>query len=122
MNEAQQWDRLEVKALKVGARAAMHAALRFGLIEKMPCEVCGATKVDGHHDDYEKPFEVRWLCKRHHLELHGASNVAPIMVGVPRKIRNSIHAYIKTLCRRYVKEHEPAVYQELKRLTVEKYP
>ena len=37
---------------------------------KKPCEICGATKVDAHHDDYTKPSEVRWLCRKHHNEHH----------------------------------------------------
>ena len=36
----------------------------------MPCEVCGELKVEAHHDDYYKPFEVRWLCGHHHREHH----------------------------------------------------
>ena len=27
--------------------------------------------VEAHHDDYFKPLDVRWLCFRHHRELHG---------------------------------------------------
>lgn len=44
---------------------------RVGLLVPQPCEVCGETVVDGHHDDYEKPLEVRWLCRSHH-KLHHA--------------------------------------------------
>lgn len=46
-------------------------SLRIGNIARLPCEVCGAEKVDAHHDDYSKPLEVRWLCRRHH-RLHHA--------------------------------------------------
>lgn len=35
-----------------------------------PCEVCGETNVDAHHEDYNKPLEVRWLCRRHHAKIH----------------------------------------------------
>ena len=36
------------------------------------CEVCGSqTDLEMHHDDYEKPLEIRWLCFRHHLEADG---------------------------------------------------
>jgi len=31
--------------------------------------VCGG-KAQMHHDDYDKPTDVRWLCKEHHIELH----------------------------------------------------
>jgi hypothetical protein len=46
-------------------------AIRDGRLIRQPCEVCGAEKVEAHHDDYSKPLEVRWLCRKHHLEHHG---------------------------------------------------
>ena len=47
-------------------------ALQSGRLVREPCECCGATeRVDAHHDDYSKPLDVRWLCRRHHLEYHG---------------------------------------------------
>jgi len=36
-----------------------------------PCEVCGSTKnIEGHHEDYSKPKDITWLCKKHHDERH----------------------------------------------------
>lgn len=52
------------------ARVHLHNAVARGKINKGPCEVCGATRVDGHHEDYSKPLEVRWLCRKHHMEHH----------------------------------------------------
>jgi predicted RNA-binding Zn-ribbon protein involved in translation (DUF1610 family) len=34
------------------------------------CEKCGDKEVQMHHDDYSKPLEVRWLCRKHHNEEH----------------------------------------------------
>lgn len=45
------------------------AVLR-GDITREPCRDCGTKKVDGHHPDYNKPLEVIWLCRRHHIEEH----------------------------------------------------
>lgn len=52
------------------AHVALQSALNRGLIERQPCEVCGAEKVDGHHPDYDKPMAVTWLCRRHHKAVH----------------------------------------------------
>jgi len=38
-------------------------------LSKKPCEVCGKLEVEAHHDDYKKPYNVRWLCKHHHEEV-----------------------------------------------------
>ena len=46
-------------------------AIKTGRLVKMPCEVCGDINVQAHHDDHFKPLEVRWLCFKHHRELHG---------------------------------------------------
>lgn len=52
------------------AHIALASALRRGLIERGGCEVCGATEVDGHHDDYTRPMAVRWFCRLHHKGEH----------------------------------------------------
>jgi len=51
-------------------RQATRYAIRRGYIIQKPCEVCGEIKVEAHHDDYNKPFDVRFLCQKHHLEHH----------------------------------------------------
>lgn len=57
--------------LKLLARNAVTNALIAGLLTKRPCEVCGSDKwVEGHHDDYTKQLDVRWLCRKHHREHH----------------------------------------------------
>ena len=43
---------------------------KHGRLVPQPCEVCGKEKVDAHHEDYSKPLEVVWLCKKHHRQLH----------------------------------------------------
>lgn len=52
------------------ARMVLNQAVRRGHVERMPCEICGDAKVDGHHEDYSKPLEVMWLCRKHHTDLH----------------------------------------------------
>lgn len=52
------------------AHAHVGAALKNGKLFKNPCEVCCTTEVEAHHDDYSKQLNVRWLCKKHHSEVH----------------------------------------------------
>lgn len=56
--------------LKVWARQATKSALKRGVLVRQPCEVCGDERSDGHHEDYTKPLEIRWLCRQHHMEAH----------------------------------------------------
>mgnify|MGYP001611599223 CR=1 FL=1 len=51
-------------------RIAVAKAIQDGVLVREPCEVCGNPKVDGHHDDYSKPLDVRWLCRSHHRLHH----------------------------------------------------
>jgi hypothetical protein len=53
------------------ARRAAQNAISTGKLHRQPCEICGeVTPVDAHHEDYDKPLDVRWLCVRHHRQLH----------------------------------------------------
>ena len=51
-------------------RRATTMMIENGSIKKKPCEVCGNEKVDTHHDDYNDPEKVRFLCRKHHAEHH----------------------------------------------------
>lgn len=71
-------------AAKVEARNKVNRAIMRGELTVAPCEVCGLTgyledgrrAVQAHHDDYDKPLEVRWLCIRHHGEAHRLQEAA----------------------------------------------
>ena len=56
---------------KYTAHNILNAAVRDKKLTKQPCEVCGSThRIHGHHDDYSKPLDVRWLCAKHHAQRH----------------------------------------------------
>ncbi len=55
---------------KYKAHQMVNNAIRAKKLKRMPCEVCGAEKVVGHHDDYANPLNVRWLCQGHHKQWH----------------------------------------------------
>lgn len=44
-------------------------AMRAGFLKIRACR-CGSEKSNAHHDDYAKPFSVRWLCARCHFHRH----------------------------------------------------
>lgn len=102
------------EAEKVRARVMAQKAVRKGRLERRPCEwetevlaaadksvaaldagayseviVCGVEKTDAHHDDYRKPLDVRWLCRRHHRAAHDAvkSEPAPLAPGAIVSLR-----------------------------------
>lgn len=54
------------------AHGRVGAAIRSGSLVRKPCEVCGTDKVDAHHEDYDRPLDVRWLCRKHHKQAHAA--------------------------------------------------
>lgn len=41
-----------------------------GKIEKQPCVECDDVNSQGHHEDYNKPLDVIWLCQKHHMMRH----------------------------------------------------
>lgn len=62
---------IEKNPLRQVARNAVRNALRDGRITRGDCHFCGTDKnIEGHHNDYSKPLDVVWLCKRCHRKLH----------------------------------------------------
>jgi len=56
--------------LKDKVSRQLHRAYKSGKIERQPCEICGAPDALAHHEDYSKPFDIKWLCTKHHSERH----------------------------------------------------
>lgn len=54
------------------AQTAVGNAVRDGRLHKPDrCSACGAAgHLEGHHPDYEKPLEVKWLCTPCHGKAH----------------------------------------------------
>ena len=55
---------------KVNAREKVASAIRSGLLKQEPCAICGSPNTQAHHEDYNKPLDVIWLCPKHHREAH----------------------------------------------------
>jgi hypothetical protein len=64
------------------SRAVRNAVSRNNLV-RLPCEVCGNPKTHGHHEDYAKQLEVRWLCPLHHAQRH-------VIIKKERDLKQSI--------------------------------
>lgn len=63
----------ENNLVKRAANVIIGNAIRDGRIEKGHfCSICGIdnVKIHGHHDDYSRPLEVRWLCSMCHEDWH----------------------------------------------------
>lgn len=58
--------------MKYAAHVITSNAIRDGkLIPIKYCSICKSDKkIEGHHDDYTKPLDVRWLCESCHKEWH----------------------------------------------------
>ena len=52
------------------ARRLVSKAIRNGTLQRQPCAMCGATKVEAHHTDYSKPLDVVWVCRSCHFKIH----------------------------------------------------
>jgi len=53
------------------ARYTITGMLQRGKLKRKPCEKCSTTEsIHAHHDDYNKPLEIRWLCAKCHREWH----------------------------------------------------
>lgn len=66
-----------IRRRKIGdANQLTYRAIKNGTLIPSPCEVCGRGQAEAHHDDYNKPLEIRWLCQDCHKEWH--KNNTPI--------------------------------------------
>lgn len=60
------------------AQNAVANAIRDGRLTKWPaCAVpeCD-SKPEAHHPDYDRPLDVVWLCRPHHMQAHAIETVA----------------------------------------------
>lgn len=60
-------------SLQKKAGAILSWAIDRGrVVRGTSCELCGMSgyMLNGHHDDYWKPLEVRWFCPQCHIKWH----------------------------------------------------
>ena len=59
----------EVSKRKSARRKLNYRVYIWDIIRK-PCENCWERKTHWHHHDYNKPLDVKWLCKDCHWKEH----------------------------------------------------
>lgn len=60
---------------KYKAHGVVNSAIRAKKLFSEPC-FCGEKKTVAHHDDYDKPLNVRWMCQAHHKQWHAKNGEA----------------------------------------------
>ena len=49
---------------------AVARAIKSGELTRLPCIRCGETKSLAHHENYDEPLNVVWLCQPCHKQRH----------------------------------------------------
>lgn len=64
------WAKEHPKEVRV--RSIIAYAIRRGKLSKpLLCSICGrGGRINAHHDDYDMPFEIRWVCSSCHKKIH----------------------------------------------------
>jgi len=65
----------EIHPERYNARKSLRLAIAAcRVVKPSTCESCHqpteSRRLHGHHEDYSKPLDVRWLCRRCHEALH----------------------------------------------------
>lgn len=55
---------------KAKAHVKVYEALKKGLLVKKYCYFCEREPTEAHHEDYTKPLDVIWMCRRCHRAYH----------------------------------------------------
>lgn len=69
------------------ARILANLAEQYGFLVPRPCEHCGSRADHKHHEDYDRPLDIVWLCRRCHIRLHVSERdeaVAGVIVVLER--------------------------------------
>ena len=98
------------RAAHAGARRAhkcVEVALASGMLQRQPCELCGAATADAHHPDYSKPLAVVWLCRSCHHRVHSEESAIGVTRRAPGKPKQRARPWREAI-RRSIKERHAA--------------
>lgn len=77
------------------ARCRAHANVyrRRGKLIPGPCYVCGTMKkIEMQHDDYSKPLQVKWICKKHNIARRAGRLASPELAALCRRMGERLEA------------------------------
>ena len=82
-------DRTALASDQKARSVVSHAIANGSLVNPNECEDCGVTNrpIQAHHEDYNKPLEVTWLCKLCHVARHTKPNLSA-SIKIVRQIQN----------------------------------
>src|ERR1700730_8839309 len=95
--------------VKDHARYVSAKAVERGILKPKPCQVCGAvqnpdgTHIHKHHLDYDKPLEIKWLCRTCHFNEHMRLKGKPPNLAVPFNPKPTASAEVKRAAETYNK-------------------
>lgn len=55
---------------KAYAQGVISRLIGSGKLIKQPCAICGEPRTEAHHSNYQKVYDIIWLCRNHHLKQH----------------------------------------------------
>ena len=55
---------------KKKARNMISIRIKRGTLLRKPCCECGDANAEAHHENYDQPLSVVWLCHHHHQQAH----------------------------------------------------
>lgn len=70
-------------------RRKLNYEIESGKLERGTCcEDCKTTeeRIVGHHENYNKPLEVTWLCQSCHMRRHSILSISPVSKNKEGKI------------------------------------
>lgn len=88
-------------AMKPEARKKVHARSHSrllrdrGSIVQQSCEVCGDPNTEIHHDDYNDRRNVRWFCRKHHMEWHINQEIFTELGGMDAERRGMLNGIMQ---------------------------
>lgn len=62
------WKKADLRRQK--CHTAVKTEIRAGRLKRQPCVRCGNEKSIAHHEDYDRPLYIVWLCAVCHKQRH----------------------------------------------------